>query len=721
MVQVPPQIQIFGDEALGREFIGRAKIQMDILRNQMKFQKLNQGVRKVRLADNVFIECFKIYNTEVCKIIAIRERLVSEVIIVFSTHLLIVFGNAEQTLTLTNVKGVFEPNESIYGGSCSGDITSVTGVDELTQTIYGTFTDCITTGVTITGSNSGASGIIDTLLDRYFQKAYEYYEFLEDPTLLTTKSNEYEIISALDTFPPSSIPNGFNITIDQEWSKTLNKFMVSAFTHYSEHKYEMNWTVSASYNGKILTWNGESEYFGNFKRTILKDTVLNIEDASYEDAIKTHIGFDLWQDDDNNYFVGIISDQEETLYVFKYDTENNTLVLQNNYPSLVRKNYYTYHYQTNYVDAEVFYTIENSYNYVRLLGFGYVDGQYMAYWSDINRGNIYYYEENLLTTEIIQHQIIDDTTDDNVFILSALWNPLKNELYVLSDPSFNIPVIDTEYSFTQEFDHLVYDDVLYPDDYTGEPLDLTTENITGFLVVPYSRYIDYPMYYYYVEDYPYVQEILSTIWKGDYTGPWFNYNRGTFLVGSDDYFKGTSKKRVLNGTNETYLNVFPGTDYVANTYFDTGKVAIASPSVPIECITYEAYKYELNKWIFIPTEKNHSYEYQKTQILPADPWYKDYTFTLEDPACEEGSTEIKTEGNATILNAASDEFPYDFGWTAILLKGTDHEDNTYENWVIYKDLVGDEGYFAVSDNNNIYPIGSYDRAFFYNFTQQDED
>jgi hypothetical protein len=95
----------------------------------------------------------------------------------------------------------------------------------------------------------------------------------------------------------------------------------------------------------------------------------------------------------------------------------------------------------------------------------------------------------------------------------------------------------------------------------------------------------------------------------------------------------------------------------------------------------------------------------------------------EDCYCEELLWVPQTVGNADIINAASDEFPYDQGWTSILFSGTDTDKKAYTDWIIYKDITNDpesedyEGYFAISDQGVKHSLGKYDRAFFYHFTK----
>ena len=80
MAKVPCKITLEGDKDCARDFIGAAQSQLRILENQMSFQKLKQGVRRVRLNPRTTVEaliCFnlrevKIYSTPL--IIKIKEK-----------------------------------------------------------------------------------------------------------------------------------------------------------------------------------------------------------------------------------------------------------------------------------------------------------------------------------------------------------------------------------------------------------------------------------------------------------------------------------------------------------------------------------------------------------------------------------------------------------------------------------------------------------------------
>ncbi len=69
MIRINPnKILCGGDTKRAKNFIGPANSQMEILKQEMSFQKLKQGVRRVWLADGVYVECVKIFNYQACKI-----------------------------------------------------------------------------------------------------------------------------------------------------------------------------------------------------------------------------------------------------------------------------------------------------------------------------------------------------------------------------------------------------------------------------------------------------------------------------------------------------------------------------------------------------------------------------------------------------------------------------------------------------------------------------
>ncbi len=67
-IKVPRKIVIAGNKSYGLKFLGEAQSQLAILENQMKFQNLSQGSRKVKLNDNIHIECWSCFSAQGIKI-----------------------------------------------------------------------------------------------------------------------------------------------------------------------------------------------------------------------------------------------------------------------------------------------------------------------------------------------------------------------------------------------------------------------------------------------------------------------------------------------------------------------------------------------------------------------------------------------------------------------------------------------------------------------------
>jgi len=60
--KIPKKIVILGDITKGKQYLGQADSQLNILQNQMSFQNLQQSWRTVRLAKDVIVECFSGFN-----------------------------------------------------------------------------------------------------------------------------------------------------------------------------------------------------------------------------------------------------------------------------------------------------------------------------------------------------------------------------------------------------------------------------------------------------------------------------------------------------------------------------------------------------------------------------------------------------------------------------------------------------------------------------------
>ena len=71
MIRINPnKILCGGDTERAKNFIGPANSQMEILKQEMSFQNIQQGIRRVNLGNGIFIECNKFFNNQICKIYA---------------------------------------------------------------------------------------------------------------------------------------------------------------------------------------------------------------------------------------------------------------------------------------------------------------------------------------------------------------------------------------------------------------------------------------------------------------------------------------------------------------------------------------------------------------------------------------------------------------------------------------------------------------------------
>ena len=64
----PTKMLVSGDKKAALNFLGQARSQLEILKNQMSHQNLSQGIRRLWLNDSVYIECKKIFNYQECRV-----------------------------------------------------------------------------------------------------------------------------------------------------------------------------------------------------------------------------------------------------------------------------------------------------------------------------------------------------------------------------------------------------------------------------------------------------------------------------------------------------------------------------------------------------------------------------------------------------------------------------------------------------------------------------
>lgn len=683
---IPPKIVILGDEKIGRQFIGPAKSQLEILLGQLKFQNLTQGIRRIRLADNIFVECVKHFDFQSVSITVISDdKKILEENIIETTYLLVVYGNAERRVILTDVIGTFASDEAVTCDDTGyGLISYASKVYAEKQVLFGSFVHCGAVdnsagySSNILGEDSSATGIISACLRRYYQRLYNYDEIISSSIQDIDKS--LSLFSAYDIYPVGNVAcSNLSTIVYDEWSKVYNDLIITVYTYKQSFDVLFSWAFTASFKNTKVNVPAISFYRTRFKRL---------------DIIPLHIGFDIWRDEDDNYHVGAIDDFG-TFYHYILNESTYTLELVSTYVSTVR-------------DEKM--PGEDGITYIRLLGYGNVDGDNIAWWGNPGR-SAFYYKENLDSGEITEYEITDPDAD--CVLLNAVWNPVKKELLIISSVSSYYKEITAD---DYEFDYYCgyfffyqpssggycrYDcsGYLLPESMLGCNATIDYTMVPGKILVFYEgEYHEYSAYFRERGDAH--AEFQGTVWVCELREPTQILDLGDLIVGPDIHNKGVQKLfNVGYGYAQFNAPTIPSGEETA-IYDGVGGV--------IECRSENGKAYELQKCMWSNSDSTivHQLNYKDQSTEEIDDvitcvWEEDW-HTLDF-------------GDEDILTAAYNEFPYDLGWSSILLHGYDQEDNEITDWVIYKNLV-DGGFFIKTDTGQKYDIPSSERAFFLQHT-----
>jgi hypothetical protein len=711
------RIFLSGDKDRSESFIGPAQSQMEILKSEMQLRGLSQAVRQVWLHEDVYVECRVCFNQFACHIWTppipklIEEELEQEV-----AYLLVVTGNETRKLLLSNVSGVFEPGEQIECGDDGyGTISTIAdGSASLLQTLYGSFIHCFE-GI-LTGLTSLATGTIDSCYRRHFADLYEHRELID--LAMEEADDKYNIFSALDNTPASEIAyTNTDITIRREWTKVYDSFTVGTFAYVDRSGTGMEvWGATASFEGQAISWDGGS-FYGPFIREVRR----NVYEVITRQGINTHIGWDVWttEDDEGNvdYYCGLIGDQEETLRIFRLDQSNLAMIETVTYESQVRMEKYFVHDGQNW-----------HMKYGRILGYGYIqaDDEHVVYWGRPGRSDPYYYKEIINTGEIIEYDLSDLQATSPGELVTALWNPIKRELYVIVDSLTGPSTLGLAGELTVEFRavrmahpsagiicHWYMDGTI---NYNYSISWSCADRDEGFDSSPCTIYtsdsgIEYeqPAYCAHRPEGMPNTYFFGTRWGCTLHLPQVATYQGRMLIDGKRYYKGNVVLYTVK-----HGSAYIGAGSVGEGCCLAGETEATFSSSTGECRPYSVRRYDFQKWLWVNDLKGLTYELLRDSQKQTDP------DASGDISCVwEDDWETLQEGNTTILKAADDSFPYDTGWTSILLSGQDRNENDWSGSVIYKDLAGDEGYFMVAQNMKHYPIGQYDRCFFHLHTEEE--
>lgn len=665
-----PSINLIGDKVLAEQFIGPAKSQMRILENSMKFQNLSQAIRKVKLNADVYVECVRVFNLSIINIVAnsVSSKALKVIEDILS-NLYIVFGPYEVKLSLSSVEIAFTPGSSIScSGGCAGEITYVDLLSGGSQVIYGHFTG-YSDGALIT--SGAASGVNSYNQFRYYRHDYRYFKLANNNISNEVFYDGFKIESAFDFYTP--FEDAFSEDWDvKEWSKTLKTFMVVArlqepkdMTGSEDDPFEkypnIQYYFQAAYNGKEVTW-GSSQTLGPYFRYKVVYAIPNHYASKV--VYRLHIGFDLWEDDEGDFFAGIMLDSTATLSIYKLNKLTYKMELQTEYTSNVRVNYYTYYDETyGTIEGDLRYTENQQKFYVRLLGYGYLKetDEHVAYWGDVKlegqdinskAANFYVYE--VLNKSTSEKHFFEtkypsygyDSTGNYQLIgraelLGYFWNPLNRTIQFVYD--------DTSYTFSYNTSW----------EYFIPPQNMTLPDGTV----------------------RYVRSINTLSWAYDF---------GDFYIGEQSFSQGSS-----NSVLTTY-----------HTFIDSYEFQVNSLNTLVD--------YKVDKCVMNFKDSSLSAVCQK--IFLEVPY-----FYAPPPLLPSGDLESFNVGNQEWLKYSSEFIgsTADEGWTAILLSGEDGNNVVHENWIIYKDLETPGNYLAVSSSGIKKTLTGIDRAFFFQYYNEE--
>ena len=682
------------DPVMAQRFCAIARSQLEILQNFMKFQNLSQGTRRINIGSGIVVTCnisFGHRQAFVDVPTVGEEKVKTEIVSLENQYLLVVYGNPEEYIDITYSKdsSVFIP-ETVTCTEGSGTIIAVKNTR-----LYGTFTMCW--AAMIYGSSSGAVAGINSAIEQHYLRTYEKQEIISAGLTPFTITEDYSLNNSLEIQPLSDVPAKGDPRIGNEWTKTLGFFNVTAFTYYPPGMYGIGtkkWSVSASFNGSIVSWLGMDYYPpAGFMRQVCKQATCDVADS----WIDVHIGFDVWSEvneetEIEEFFVGLMTDVEATFYIYKYIPETNSMELQFQYSSTIRDDKF-----------------EESFNplrHVRVLGYGHKGTGDVIYWGTPGYYEGYY-EEDPSSGSVGYHSTSGT-------LVTAVWNPVSRTLHTV-----------------HEDDSEVGD----PSSSVGSQLDLTAKyyswrepgvvQSTGCYCRAYHTYWhaqSCPSFQYTPGGFLEPIEVFEgqcgpgypqgyDAWGGAITIAWSSIDvktdYGNFEIDGSSHSKGdiTSETRTLSKiTTQHYRG-----------YCSSGVKYDRAAGSSFHCKPSGRKDYEFLGGIFSPGGgMAYSYKYAEYDEVEIDglPDVDPNTTCVKQDYC----SAITSGGDESeVIDSA---FPYDHNWRAILLEGTGRIDTIQDDLittprtgaVIYQKEDGT--LFLMGGGFTTTDLGDYARGFF---------
>ena len=258
---------------------------------------------------------------------------------------------------------------------------------------------------TITGNSSGAIGTIASC---------EYPHYIWHPeevpsyTEYTKKTEPRFPVEEICAHGCGSHFGGCG----RSWSKTYEGVTLTAFL-WDPGTGVPVWSVAATRGNKQLLFK-----HGNMEYTFYHPNGSPRYKWETDTDLRTcHIGFDIWEEN-GHIMVGIAND-DGGVFIFKLNGEY--LEMQNT-PFSHFKSWWA---ENKCKRTPQWYCYDVAEKHFRLIGY---DGpKYKLYWCWFGQNT--YYEEYVKTGEIIERKLGNWPTDNDGMILDAIWHPLEREVY----------------------------------------------------------------------------------------------------------------------------------------------------------------------------------------------------------------------------------------------------------------------------------------------------
>lgn len=689
-----------GNNPRVRQLQAFGNAQMDILENQMLFQGLKQGTRRVSIPGGGFIVCRKCFNIKTVDIylpsVEVKEqykKIQSQI-----DFLSLIMGYPEEKIifqyTDTNEQFFIEDGDAVFCDDNGSGIYTFVSINVM----YGQFTKCFSSSI-MTSESNGATALVTTCLEEVFNRLYNVEELFHNDIQKLNNSLLFNIstVSAYDVYPITDVDCYNNPHVEGVWSKTYDDMIVTAYSFLPtvESTFYV-WQVTVSYKDKLLKWglNGRTAS-SLFSRQTCVGQYCSTKRRS-------HIGFDVWAienaEGEKEYYIGLIGEQEASLSQWRYTTDNDYLEADWGISldkTVIGSSPWVPEGSSLGEAAVVKRTL-------RLIGYGFdeIERKHLVYWTIF--GGTIYSEDKISLNKIVNTTYYDknDSNGNLMQIKNALWNPIIKEPFFvwesvgeqsLGPYGYSTPVILDQNMIIRSGTNI--ECLLCSNSSTN--IEYEFQGMTFNISMPtiILPEIFNPLYGYRAES-------SGKLYAGE------RFDRGGYYLDDMELNKGQRFASVSVGVS--VMSYISGSDPLNRVDYVYGTYGLGD-----ECIPTDMYDYSFIGGIF--NVDGFNFEYLSTP-------YEKKVIDENSIACvkSDESTEHFI-GKQNLMDSISYTFPYDDTWRSILLHGycrdnkhTVKAEREIKSYVVYAERESKELFMVdrFGTRHDLSDQENYSRAFF---------